>query len=66
MQKQTFPCGGYVLHKMPLSNGGKASAWFSKYGMLEDVEAYSKNGHKFHTKLMGPLWKEIEKKGCGA
>ena len=63
IQKATFPCGGFALHKIPTPNGGVASAWYDAAGRLLDVGARDKTGRPCGTVTGGPAWNECAKQG---
>lgn len=38
MQKATFPCGGFVIHKISHLSPQRISAWFDREGKLIDAQ----------------------------
>jgi hypothetical protein len=68
IQKQNFPNGGFVLHKIPYGEGGKLSAWFDDNGGLLDVEYFLKSGKRYRAtdnvkriaQLSGYFWKNAQ------
>jgi hypothetical protein len=46
--KQTFQCGGFVLHKIPTrASATRLSAWYDKEGKILDCEAINILGHSY-------------------
>jgi hypothetical protein len=46
--KANFPCGGFVLHKIPTrASATRLSAWYNKEGKLLDCEAINILGNTY-------------------
>lgn len=65
MQKATFNCGGFVLHKIPTRAGAsRLSAWYDREGKLLDCEATNVLGRSYrparvdreYCVRLGPIW----------
>lgn len=63
MQKNTFPDGGFVLHKIfSFTTKGHHSAWYDKDGNLLDAEHIILLASR-PVKRGGPVWRELDNLG---
>jgi len=58
IQKQYFPDGGFVIHRIQGKFKGRASAWYNKDGIIIDCEQIINNVER-KIKPNGPIWNEL-------
>lgn len=61
MQVHSFPCGGFVAHKVYITESTcKFSIWLDSFGNLTDVERIDKRRRSYTVKHASAAWISLE------